>query len=119
MPVCITKPLVLQWKYDVCMIFFNESRSKYFLRNYQTLERVKKALRGLSVLGKKDWKDASRFERQLRTTPFVVVCSKNGRVLHSLLNAFRTARAKGLSTLIVDDEADQASLNTYTSRGNT
>src|SRR3990172_9903147 len=34
MPVCITKPLVLQWKYDVCMIFFNESRSKYFLRNY-------------------------------------------------------------------------------------
>src|SRR4030067_401007 len=35
MPVCITKPLVLQWKYDVCMIFFNESRSKYFLRNYQ------------------------------------------------------------------------------------
>ena len=84
----------------------------------QTLERVKKALRGLSVLGKKDWKDASRFERQLRTTPFVVVCSKNGRVLHSLLNAFRSASggAKGLSTLIVDDEADQASLNTFTSK---
>jgi len=83
----------------------------------QTLERVRRALRGLSVLGKKDWKDATRFERQLRTTPFVVVCSKNGRVLHSLLNAFKTARAKGLSTLIVDDEADQASLNTYTNKG--
>lgn len=83
----------------------------------QTLERVRRALRGLSVLDKKDWKDASRFERQLRTTPFVVVCSKNGRVLHSLLNAFKTAGAKGLSTLIVDDEADQASLNTKTSKG--
>ncbi len=83
----------------------------------QTLERVRKALRGLSVLGKKDWKDSTRFERQLRTTPFVVVCSKNGRVLNSLLNAFKTAKAKGLSTLIIDDEADQASLNTYTSKG--
>lgn len=85
----------------------------------QTLERVRKALSGLTVLGKNDWRDTTRFARQLRTTPFVVVCSKNGRVLHSLLEAFRTARAKGLSTLIVDDEADQASLNTFTSRGNT
>ena len=83
----------------------------------QTLERIRKALRGLSVLGKKDWKDATRFERQLRTTPFVVVCSKNGKVLHGLLNAFKSAGAKGLSTLIIDDEADQASLNTYTSKG--
>lgn len=85
----------------------------------QTLERVRKALSGLTVLGKNDWRDTTRFARQLRTTPFVVVCSKNGRVLHSLLEAFRAARAKGLSTLIIDDEADQASLNTYTSRGNT
>lgn len=85
----------------------------------QTLERVRKALSGLTVLGKNDWRDTTRFARQLRTTPFVVVCSKNGRVLHSLLEAFRTARAKGLPTLIIDDEADQASLNTYTSRDNT
>ncbi|MDP3259907.1 MAG: Z1 domain-containing protein [Thermodesulfovibrionales bacterium] len=84
----------------------------------QTLERVRKALSGLTVLGKNDWRDTIRFARQLRTTPFVVVCSKNGRVLHSLLEAFRTAGAKGLSTLIIDDEADQASLNTFTSRGN-
>jgi hypothetical protein len=83
----------------------------------QTLERVRKALRGLRVLGKKDWKDATRFERQLRTTPFVVVCSKNGKVLNSLLNAFKSAKAKGLSILIIDDEADQASLNTYTNKG--
>jgi hypothetical protein len=83
----------------------------------QTLERVRKALRGLTVLGKKDWKDAQRFERQLRASAFCVVCSKNGSKLKSLLEAFRAARADGLPTLIIDDEADQASLNTYTSKG--
>src|SRR5260370_244893 len=79
----------------------------------QTLERIRAALRGLSVLGKRDWKDAARFERQLRTTPFAIVCSKNGSMLQSLLDAFKNARAKGLSVLIFDDEADQASLNTF------
>ncbi len=83
----------------------------------QTLERIRAALRGLSVLGKRDWKDAARFERQLRTTPFAIVCSKNGSMLQSLLDAFKNARAKGLSVLIFDDEADQASLNTFTSSG--
>lgn len=83
----------------------------------QTLERVRRALRGLTVLGKNDWKDAARFERQIRSTPFVVVCSKNGNKLNSLLEAFKKARAKGLSALIIDDEADQASLNTFTNKG--
>lgn len=83
----------------------------------QTLERVRKALRGLSVLGKNDWKDSTRFEGELRTPPFVVVCSKNAKKLNSLLNAFKKAAAKDLSALIIDDEADQASLNTLTSKG--
>jgi len=34
-------------------------------------------------------------------------------MLASLLDAFRHARARGLSVLIIDDEADQASLNTH------
>ncbi len=82
----------------------------------QTLERVRRALPGLSVLAKNDWKDAQRFERQLRTSPFVIVCSKNGRKLSGLLEAFKAAGAKGLSAVIIDDEADQASLNTFTSK---
>lgn len=80
----------------------------------QTLERVRAGLRGLSVLGKKDWKDVDRFSRQLRTAPFVIVCSKNRSMLQSLLTAFQNAKAKGLAMLIIDDEADQASLNTHT-----
>ena len=83
----------------------------------QTLERVRRALPGLNVLGKNDWKDVDRFERHLRTSPFVIVCSKNGRKLSGLLEAFKAARAKGLSAMIIDDEADQASLNTYTRKG--
>lgn len=83
----------------------------------QTLERVRAALRGLTVLGKKEWRDDARFARQLRMPPFAIVCSKNGSMLQGLLDAFRKARAKGISLLIVDDEADQASLNTLTSSG--
>lgn len=83
----------------------------------QTIERIRKALRGLNVLGKNDWADRLRFERQLSTPPFVIVCSKNSNKLNGLLEALRVARAGSLSSLIFDDEADQASLNTYTSRG--
>lgn len=86
----------------------------------QTLERIGRALRGLEVLGKKDWEEPTRFERRIRTSPFVVVCSKNPKTLHGLLEAFKAAGGKGatgLATMIIDDEGDQASLNTYTSKG--
>lgn len=83
----------------------------------QTHDRLRAALRGLTVLGKRDWRDTARFARQLRMTPFSIVCSKNGNMLASLLHAFQNARAGGMSILIMDDEADQASLNTFTSAG--
>jgi Z1 domain len=82
----------------------------------QTKERVRAALGGINVLGKSDWKDPKRFKTRVDNTPFAVVCSKNGSMLTSLLNAFKTAKAKDLSILIVDDEADQASLNTNTGK---
>lgn len=82
----------------------------------QTKERVRAALGGLTVLGKRDWKDPKRFKNQVNNSPFAVVCSKNGSMLNSLLAAFQTAKAKSLSMLIVDDEADQASLNTNTGK---
>ena len=84
----------------------------------QTLDRVRAALGGITVLGKKDWKDPIRFAKQLRSKPFAIVCSKNGSILKSLLDAFQNARAKNLSVFIIDDEADQASLNTFTSKKN-
>ncbi len=84
----------------------------------QTLRRIRSQLRGLKVFGKSDW-DSPAFERQVRTSPFVVVCSKNPNHLASLLDAFKkvgAAGAKGLPTLLIDDEADQASLNTHTQK---
>jgi hypothetical protein len=84
----------------------------------QTLDRVKAALRCLTILGKKDWEDPIRFAKQLQSKPFGIVCSKNGSMLKSLLQAFQKAKAKSLSVLIIDDEADQASLNTFTAKQN-
>jgi hypothetical protein len=84
----------------------------------QTLDRIRAALGGITVLGKKDWRDPVRFGKQVRTKPFAIVCSKNGSMLKSLLGAFQTAKAKGLSVFIIDDEADQASLNTFASKPN-
>ena len=84
----------------------------------QTLDRIKAALRCLTILGKKDWKDPVRFANQLQNRPFGIVCSKNGSMLKSLLEAFQKAKAKRLSVLIIDDEADQASLNTFTAKQN-
>jgi hypothetical protein len=88
----------------------------------QTLLRIKGQLRGLPVLGKSDWNDPLRFERQIRTAPFVIVCSKNTNHLKNLSEAFKkvgTKGARGLATLIIDDEADQASLNTNTHKNAT
>jgi hypothetical protein len=73
-------------------------------------------LGGITVLGKSDWKDPKRFKTRVDNTPFAVVCSKNGSMLKSLMDAFKTAKAKDLAILIVDDEADQASLNTNTGK---
>jgi hypothetical protein len=87
----------------------------------QTLRRIRSQLRGLKVFGKSDW-DGAAFERQVRTSPFVVVCSKNPNHLSSLLEAFKkvgASGARGLPALIIDDEADQASLNTYTQKNAT
>ncbi|MCF8470238.1 MAG: Z1 domain-containing protein [Reyranella sp.] len=84
----------------------------------QTLRRIRSQLRGLKVFGKSDW-DTPAFERQVRTSPFVIVCSKNPNHLASLLDAFKkvgSAGARGLPTMIIDDEADQASLNTHTQK---
>jgi len=96
-----------------CIVILTSDNDILYL---QTLKRMKAALQGLSVLGKSDWGDPKRFVRNLHNPPLVIVCSKNGTVLNGLLEEFKKAAAKGLSALIIDDEADQASLNTNTSK---
>lgn len=100
--------------FDVLLVLTSDNDPLYG----QTRDRIRAALGGITVLGKKDWKDPVRFGKQVRTKPFAVVCSKNGSMLKSLLDAFQKAKAKGLSVFIIDDEADQASLNTFTNKQN-
>lgn len=60
----------------------------------QTKDRVRAALGGLTVLGKKDWKDKARFAKQIKAKPFAIVCSKNGSMLTSLVEAFKGGQSK-------------------------
>jgi len=85
----------------------------------QTYKRMKSALQGLDVLGKTDWKDSVQFENKLRSSPttLVVVCPKNDTRMGGLLDTLKKSRARGISALIIDDEADLASLDTHTADG--
>jgi hypothetical protein len=108
----LTSAMAVDNGFDCILVLTTDNDPLY----EQTKERVRAALGGLNVLGKSDWKDPKRFKTRVDNSPFAIVCSKNGNMVTSLLNAFKTANSKNLSILIVDDEADQASLDTNTAK---
>lgn len=78
----------------------------------QTLGRVQEAFPGIDIIGKKDFKDADAFLQRIKGGTCAIVTTKNSGLLRTLIENFRSGRVKGLTCLIIDDEADQASLNT-------
>lgn len=78
----------------------------------QTLSRVREAFPGMDILSKLDLKDHEAFIRRIRAGTCAIVVSKNTSHLRTLNENFQKGNLKGLSCLIIDDEADQASLNT-------
>lgn len=91
----------------------------------QTLERFRTnlGLHGPRVCGWTDFsKDPEPYGKALKKadiiedTGVVFVSTKNQAHLASLQKAIEAAGSRGHPTLIIDDEADHASLNTYTSR---
>jgi len=78
----------------------------------QTYDRLVKALRTVAVMGKEEWPDSGSLKECVADFSVVLVCSKNVSKLKTLLDTLRRADARRLRALIVDDEADQASLNT-------
>lgn len=78
----------------------------------QTLGRVMEAFPGMDILGKKDFKDADAFLQRVKGGTCAIVTTKNASLLGTLLENFKKGHVKGLTSLIIDDEADQASLNT-------
>ena len=81
----------------------------------QTLGRVREAFPGIDIIGKHEFKDADAFIDRIKAGTCAIVTTKNARILRTLIANFRKGRVPGLSCLIIDDEADQASLNTRAS----
>jgi len=78
----------------------------------QTLNRVHEAMPGIDILGKKDFRDVEEFLGRIKGGTCAIVTTKNSSMLGTLIENFKRGRVRGLSCLIIDDEADQASLNT-------
>lgn len=78
----------------------------------QTLGRIQEAFPAMDVLGKADIKNDESFVKRLRGATCAIVMTKNGHLLETLVEALKKGNVRGLSCVIIDDEADQASLNT-------
>jgi hypothetical protein len=78
----------------------------------QTLGRAREAFPGIDIVGKADFRDAGAFLQRLKAGVCAIVTTKNAGLLRTLVENFKMGNVKGQSCLIVDDEADQASLNT-------
>jgi hypothetical protein len=78
----------------------------------QTLGRAREAFPGIDIIGKKEFKDADSFLQRIKGGTCAIVTTKNSGLLKTLIENFKKGRVRGLTCLIIDDEADQASLNT-------
>lgn len=78
----------------------------------QTRGRIQEAFPGMDVLGKIDLKDPDGFLQRIKRGTCAIVVTKNGSILRALIENFKGGNVRGLACLIIDDEADQASLNT-------
>jgi len=78
----------------------------------QTLGRAREAFPGIDIIGKKEFKDADSFLQRIKSGTCAIVTTKNSGLLKTIIENFKKGQVRGLTSLIIDDEADQASLNT-------
>lgn len=78
----------------------------------QTRGRIQEAFPGMDILGKTDIRDHVAFLQRIKRGTCAIVVTKNGSILNTLIQNFKGGGVQSLSCLIIDDEADQASLNT-------
>lgn len=80
----------------------------------QTYKRIRDSLPLFNVFGEKDEVD---FSVASQAKPRVIVLKKNSRILRKWRNILLNSQTcRGLSLVILDDEADAASLNTLVNR---
>ncbi|ASS74799.1 hypothetical protein CIG75_07285 [Tumebacillus algifaecis] len=85
----------------------------------QTLSRLRKSLPGIKITGKEEWDPNSvgTIKKNLATDGVMLfVCTKNGVHLQNLIEVIQQTGAFRHPTIIFDDEADQASLDTNASK---
>lgn len=82
----------------------------------QTLGRIQEAFPGIDIIGKNDFKDPDAFLQRIKSGTSAIVTTKNSNRLKAIIENLKKGNVKGLSCLIIDDEADQASLNTKASK---
>lgn len=82
----------------------------------QTLGRAQEAFPGIDILGKKDIRDVDSFLKRIKGGTCAIVVTKNASLLKALIQNFKQGKVRGLTCLLIDDEADQASLNTRARR---
>ncbi len=75
----------------------------------QTLDRIKRSLDSFQVLGKGDFRHHVGSNSRV---PLVLVSSKNTKILPKVLDLVQQLNWQRESVMIIDDEADQASLDT-------
>jgi hypothetical protein len=78
----------------------------------QTRGRIQEAFPGMDILGKVDLRDPDAFLQRIKRGTCAIVVTKNGSILRALIENLKGGNVRGLACLIIDDEADQASLNT-------
>jgi len=78
----------------------------------QTRGRIQEAFPGMDILGKVDLREPDAFLQRVKRGTCAVVVTKNGSILRALIENLKGDNVRGLACLIIDDEADQASLNT-------
>lgn len=82
----------------------------------QTLGRAQEAFPGIDIISKKDFRDGDAFLQRVKSGTTAIVTTKNSGLLKTLAENFKKGKVRGLTCLIIDDEADQASLNTRAAR---
>jgi hypothetical protein len=83
----------------------------------QTLGRAREAFPGIDIIGKKEFRDTDAFVQRIQDGTCAIVTTKNSGLLGTLIENVKKGKMRNLTSLIIDDEADQASLNTRAARG--
>ncbi|QCR33563.1 Z1 domain-containing protein [Lysinibacillus sp. SGAir0095] len=79
----------------------------------QTISRIRQSLPGITIVGKEEWENnLDSIRTKLELNGVIFVSTKNVTNLKKLNKTILSTNAYSKPTIIFDDEADQASLNT-------